>query len=112
MNFLRSINLILKISKKKSQSTKNNIKHINIYLETKTISSYLDESINNFNLLFQNKLKDFDEVLEYLETIGFTKKCISDSYLENACICRNSSKVNYSIIFNTSHKNSKHLHKG
>ena len=92
--------------------TKDNILYTNIHLETKKISLYLDESINNFHLLFQNNLKDFDEVLEYLETIDITKKCICASYLENAWVCRDCSKINNSIICNSCYKNSKHLHKG
>ena len=92
--------------------TKDNILYTNIHLETKKISLYLDESINNFHLLFQNNLKDFDDVLKYLKTIDITNKCICASYLENGWVCRDCSKVNNSVICNTCYKNTKYLHKG
>ena len=107
---------IMKIFKKidaKELLTQENTFYNKIYKETKEISLYLDESINNFHLLFDKNLKDFEDCLKYIESISIPNKCVCAGVIETipGWRCSDCSKYGNSIYCNDCYLKSKHLHK-
>ena len=92
--------------------TKDNTLYKDIYEETKKISLYIDESINNFHLIFKKNFKNFNDSLLYLKKIDIPNNCICGRYLDSGWRCLDCSKVNNSVICNKCYKKSNYLHKG
>ena len=107
---------IMNIYKKidsKELLTKENTFYNKIYTETKEIFHYLDESINNFHLLFDKNLKDFEDCLKYIESISIPNKCVCAGVIETipGWRCNDCSKYGNTIYCNDCYLKSKHLHK-
>ena len=108
-----SIMNIFKEIDSKELLAKENILFNQIYAETKEISLYLNESINNFHLLFDKNLKDFEDCLKYIENISIPNKCVCAGVIETipGWRCDDCSKYENSIYCNDCYLKSKHLHK-
>ena len=94
--------------------TKENEYYNKINSETKIIYYYLINSINNFHNIFQNNLiKNFDDILIYLEKIAIPNKCVCAGVIETipGWRCVDCSKYENAIYCSDCFKKSKHLHK-
>ena len=81
--------------------------------ETKSVYTFLDNSIKNFHKLFKENLKDFEDCLKYLEKNAIPNKCVCAAVIDNipGWRCIECSKYENSIYCNECYKKSKHLHK-
>ena len=93
--------------------TKDNQLYTIIHNETKIISKYFDDSIKKFHLLFDKKLKDFDDCLAYLEKNAVPNKCVCAGVIDTipGYRCIDCSKYKNSIYCHECYLKSKELHK-
>ena len=112
---------------KKSQSIMDNFKKINsrplltkdnplynqIYVETIKVSSFLEESIINFHLLFDKNLVNFEDSLKYIESISIPNNCICAGAIDkiSGWRCVECSKYENAIYCNDCYLKSKNFHK-
>ena len=81
--------------------------------ETKSVYTFLDNSIKNFHKLFNANLKDFEDCLKYLEKNAIPNKCVCAAVIDNipGWRCIDCSKYENSIYCNDCYKKSKNFHK-
>ena len=94
-------------------STKDNNLYFMIYNETNDISSFLKDSIEKFHLLFNKNFKDFDDCLNYLETIAIPNKCVCAGVIDKkpGWRCVDCSKYENAIYCSDCYIKTKDLHK-
>ena len=122
MNIVRNLNLhkeinnvmdyFQKIENKELSSNMNEF-YILIKIETKSVYSFLDNSIKNFHKLFNANLTNFEDCLKYLEKNAIPNKCVCAAVIDNipGWRCIECSKYENSIYCNDCYKKSKSLHK-
>ena len=94
--------------------TRDNPLFNKIHNETKDLYSFLKSSIENFHLLFEKeKLKNFDESLNFLEKISIPDKCVCAGVIDTipGWRCIDCSNCEGSIYCNDCYIKSKDLHK-
>jgi len=94
--------------------TQDNPFYNKIHNETKDIYLFLKTSIDNFHLIFEKeKLKDFEESLNFLEKISIPDKCVCAGVIDKipGWRCVDCSKYENAIYCNDCYIKSKDLHK-
>ena len=94
--------------------TKDNLFYNKIHNETKDIYLFLKTSIEKFHLLFEKeKLKNFDESLNFLEKISIPDKCVCAGAIDTipGWRCVDCSNYENTIYCNDCYIKSKDLHK-
>ena len=94
-------------------STKDNELYNKIYSETQIIYSYLMKSIEEFHIIFESNLNNFEDTLKYLEKIAVPNKCVCAGVIETipGWRCIECSKYENAIYCSDCFIKSKHLHK-
>ena len=92
---------------------KDNPLYNQIHTESKNISSFLDDSIKNFHLIFNKNLKDFEDCVKYIESISIPNKCVCAGVIDKipGWRCDDCSKYENTLYCNDCYLKSKHLHK-
>ena len=85
-----------------------------VFIETKNILKFLQESINEFPKLFDNNFKSLEDVEQYLINTSLPNKYVCAKYIHDipGWTCKECSKYTDSIFCHECYKKSKHLHKG
>ena len=94
-------------------SLKHNSFYYKVFTETKNIYSFLNNSINNFHLLFDKDLKNLEDCIKYLSEHEIPNKCVCAGVINNipGWRCIECSKYDSAIYCTNCYKKSKHLHK-
>ena len=95
-------------------SKKDNTFNNKIFNETKNIDLFLNKSIKEFYLIFNNKnIKDFDDCLKYLEKIEKPNKCVCAGVINEipGWRCFECCKYDNAIYCNDCYIKSKNAHK-
>ncbi len=107
-----NMDLFQKIKKKELSSNDNELLNL-INEKTSEIYCFLDDSIKNFHILFNNDLKSFDDCLKYLEKKAIKNNCVCAGVIDNipGWKCVQCSKYENAIYCNDCYIKSKELHK-